>query len=108
MLLTKARSVFDMVPKPVDPRGGKRKHLPALDVATLVFETGKPKPAKGGFATQGQSKYAAVFAALQPGQSVSAPLVYKGALYAAAKKRVGEKYTMRSLNAEQCCLWRDA
>lgn len=105
--LAAASSVFALAKKPAK-RGGRRAALPPVDFSQLVFEVGIEKPPRASFSVRGQSKYAAIFDTIKPGQSVELPAAYFGAVYAAAKKRKTERYTMRRVSETHCRLWRDA
>lgn len=92
-------------------RGGTRAQLPPLDLAKLTIKTGVPKPERRRFSRAGDSKYAPLFNALKPGQSVEVPAQYMATLYTHAKKlkKAGTgSYTVQRTGIDTCTLWRDA
>lgn len=93
------------------PRGGLRAQLPPLDLSKLVIKTDVPKPARKRFSRAGDSKYAPLFAALKPGNSVEVPSQYMATLYTHAKKlkKAGlGTYTVQRTGIDTCTIWRDA
>lgn len=112
----KAQAAQPANPTPRQPsartkRGGMRALLPPLDVSKLVIQTGVPKPERRRFNRAGDSKYAPLFDALQPGQSVEVPAQYMATLYTHTKKlkKAGlGNYTVQRTGVDTCTLWRDA
>lgn len=92
-------------------RGSARPTLPALDLAKLSIQAGVPKPERKRFSRSGESKYAPLFNALKPGQSVEVPINYRATLYTHAKKlkKAGRgNYTVLQTSITTCTVWRDA
>ena len=107
---TGVRSVFEPLGAPTGKRrGGLVKPLPPLDIDALKPVT-MVKPPKPMPPHRKGTKYDAVFTKLGVGQMVPIDMAYQAAIRRVMvdKNRTGpQRYSMRTLHAQEVGLWRD-